>query len=336
MPCYICRLNDGNVFATVKSNKTCPKIAYAAVFFLTDKSALKAAERALKGRHGMKFDLGTLFVCATPIGNLGDITLRALEVLKSVDIIAAEDTRVTLKLLNHYGIRKPLVSYHQHSPPKRTEWLLQQLKEGKNIALVCNAGTPGISDPGVPLVRKALQAKIPVVPVPGPSAVTAALSVAGMDAQRFIFLGFLSRGKKERRELLELVKSLPFTLVIYEAPHRLTESLKDLVEILGDRTAVLCRELTKMHEEVVLTTLSALARKYEAETPIGEFTLVIEGAKTQEPEPDWRAIDKAIDGLLDAGLSVSDVAKEIAHSFSIPRSAAYRKALEKAQKRQGS
>jgi len=284
----------------------------------------------------MKSKLGTLFVCATPIGNLGDITLRALEVLKGVDIIAAEDTRVTLKLLNHYGIRKPLVSYHQHSPPKRTEWLLQQLKEGKNIALVCNAGTPGISDPGVPLVRKALQEKIPVVPVPGPSAVTAALSVAGMDAQRFIFLGFLPREKKERRELIELVKSLPFTLVIYEAPHRLAESLKDLVEILGDRTTVLCRELTKVHEEVLLTTLSALARKYETETPIGEFTLVIEGAKTQEPEPNWRAIDKAIDELLDAGLSVSDVAREIVKAFSIPRSTAYRRALEKARKCQGS
>lgn len=319
-----------------RAAKRAPKLLYAAVFFLTDRSVLKAAERTLKGRHGMKPDLGTLFVCATPIGNLGDITLRALEVLKSVDIIAAEDTRVTLKLLNHYGIRKPLVSYHQHSPPKRTEWLLQQLKEGKDIALVCNAGTPGISDPGVPLVRKALQEKIPVVPVPGPSAVTAALSVAGMDAQRFIFLGFLPREKKERRELLELVKSLPFTLVIYEAPHRLAESLKDLVEILGDRTTVLCRELTKMHEEVVLTTLSELSRKYATETPIGEFTLVIEGAKTQEPEPNWRAIDKAIDELLDAGLSVSDVAREIAKAFSIPRSTAYRRALEKARKCQGS
>ncbi len=284
----------------------------------------------------MKPNLGTLFVCATPIGNLGDITLRALEVLKGVDIIAAEDTRLTLKLLNHYGILKPLVSYHQYSPLKRTEWLLQQLKEGKNIALVCNAGTPGISDPGVPLVRKALQARIPVVPVPGPSAVTASLSVAGMDAQRFVFLGFLPRERKERSELLELVKSSPFTLVIYEAPHRLAESLKDLVEILGDRTAVLCRELTKMHEEVVLTTLSALSRKYATENPIGEFTLVIEGAKTQEPEPNWRAIDKAIDELLDAGLSVSDVAREIARVFPIPRSAAYRRALKKARKCQGS
>jgi len=288
------------------------------------------------GEAKMKSGLGTLFVCATPIGNLGDITLRALEVLKGVDIVVAEDTRVTLKLLNHYGIRKPLVSYHQHSPPKRTEWLLRQLKEGKNIALVCNAGTPGISDPGVPLVRMALQEKIPIVPVPGPSAVTTALSVAGMDAQRFVFLGFLPRERKERCQLLELIKSLPFTLVIYEAPHRLAESLKDLVKILGDRNAVLCRELTKMHEEVVLTTLSALSRKYEAETPIGEFTLVIEGAKIVKSEPDWQAIDKTIDELLDAGLSVSEVAKEIARSFSIPRSTAYRRALGKARKCQGS
>jgi 16S rRNA (cytidine1402-2'-O)-methyltransferase len=336
MSCYTCRLNDDNVCATVKSSRICPKIAYdigsSRPVRLTQSNKISLKEEKRK----MKSCWGTLFVCATPIGNLCDITLRALEVLKSVNFIAAEDTKVTLKLLNHHGIRKPLVSYHQHSPPKRTEWLLQQLKEGKNIALVCNAGTPGISDPGVPLVRKALQERIPVVPVPGPSAVTAALSVAGMDAQRFIFLGFLPRERKERRELLELVKSLPFTLVIYEAPHRLAESLKDLVEILGDRTTVLCRELTKMHEEVVLTTLSALAHKYEAETPIGEFTLVIEGAKRQKPEPDWQAIDEAVKELLDAGLSVSDVAKEIARSFSVPRSVAYRQALKKAKKRQGS
>lgn len=223
---------------------------------------------------------GTLFVCATPIGNLSDITLRALETLKGVDLIAAEDTRVTLKLLNHYGIRKPLVSYHQHSPSKRVEWLLHQLKEGKNIALVCNAGTPGISDPGVSLVQAALRERIPVVPIPGASAVTAALSVSGMNAQQFLFLGFLPRKRKERRKWLELVKSLPFTLVVYEAPHRLRESLEDLLEILGDRVTVLCRELTKVHEEVTLTTLSALLRRYEVEDPLGEFTLVIEGAKS--------------------------------------------------------
>ena len=290
-----------------------------------------------KGDRKVERKFGTLFVCATPIGNLGDMTLRAIEVLKSVDIIAAEDTRTTLKLLNHYNIRKPLVSYHQHSPQSRIEWLMKQLREGKSIALVCNAGTPGISDPGVPLVRKALEEKIPVVAVPGASAVTAALSVSGMDAQRFVFLGFLPRKRRERIDLLKLVKSLPFTLVIYEAPHRLRESLRDLLEVLGDRTVVLCRELTKLHEEVVMTTLSALLRHYESETPLGEFTLVIEGAQSKKrDELNRDEIDEAIRTMLKEGWSVKDIAKEIASSFNISRSQVYKRALKFAQKCQGS
>ncbi len=271
--------------------------------------------------------MGTLFVCATPIGNLGDITLRALEVLRSVDLIAAEDTRVTLPLLTHFGIRKPLVSYHQHSPAFRLEWLLQQLREGKSIALVCNAGTPGISDPGVPLVRRALQEGIPVVPVPGPSAVTAALSVAGMEAQRFLFLGFLPREPKERRALLEQVKKLPFTLVLYEAPHRLVTTLKELLEVLGDRAVVLCRELTKVHEEVALTTLANLVQRFTGETPRGEFTLVIEGVREEPPTVDWQQVDNALRDLLRKGTSVKDAAREVAQRFGIPRSIAYRRAL---------
>lgn len=276
----------------------------------------------------MERSYGTLYVCATPIGNMSDITLRALEVLRSVDLIAAEDTRVTLKLLNHYGIKKPLVSYHQHSPQSRLDWLLQQLKSGKNVALVCNAGTPGVSDPGVPLVRRALQEKIPVVAVPGASAVIAALSVSGMDAQRFVFLGFLPRERKERRELLETVKLLPFTLVVYEAPHRLKKSLKDMLEILGDRQVVLCRELTKLHEEVTLTTLSALTDRYERETPLGEFTIVIEGAKQALSGTDWAKIDEMLKALLKEGRSVSSAAKEAAQKFGVPRSTLYRRALK--------
>lgn len=276
----------------------------------------------------MERSYGTLYVCATPIGNMSDITLRALEVLRSVDLIAAEDTRVTLKLLNHYGIKKPLVSYHQHSPQSRLDWLLQQLKSGKNVALVCNAGTPGVSDPGVPLVRRALQEKIPVVAVPGASAVIAALSVSGMDAQRFVFLGFLPSERKERRELLETVKLLPFTLVVYEAPHRLKKSLKDMLEILGDRQVVLCRELTKLHEEVTLTTLSALTDRYERETPLGEFTIVIEGAKQALSGTDWAKIDEMLKALLKEGRSVSSAAKEAAQKFGVPRSTLYRRALK--------
>lgn len=276
----------------------------------------------------MEHSYGTLYVCATPIGNMGDITLRALEVLRSVDLIAAEDTRVTLKLLNHYGIKKPLVSYHQHSPQSRLDWLLQQLKSGRNMALVCNAGTPGVSDPGVPLVRRALQEKIPVAAVPGASAVIAALSVSGMDAQRFVFLGFLPRERKERRELLETVKLLPFTLVVYEAPHRLKKSLKDMLEVLGDRQVVLCRELTKLHEGVTLTTLSALTDRYEKETPLGEFTIVIEGAKQTLSGTDWTTIDEILEALLKEGRSVSSAAKEVAQKFGVPRSTLYRRALK--------
>jgi 16S rRNA (cytidine1402-2'-O)-methyltransferase len=271
---------------------------------------------------------GTLFVCATPIGNLQDVSLRLLETLKSVDLVAAEDTRITLKLLSHFGIKKPLVSYHQHSSPQRTEQLLARLKAGASVALVCNAGTPAISDPGVPLVREALKAGIRVVPVPGPSAVTAALSVSGLSAQRFLFLGFLPRHPSERRAMLELVKALPFTLVLYEAPHRLTETLDDLLAVLGDRTVTLCRELTKVHEEVCLTTLSELCRRFRAEKPLGEFTLVVEGATMTTPPVDDATIDETLQQLLGQGWSVKEAAKEIARRFGIARSQAYRRALQ--------
>lgn len=273
-------------------------------------------------------------VCATPIGNLGDITLRAIEVLKSVNLIAAEDSRVTLKLLNHFGIRKPIVIYHQK--PKRLEWLLQQLKEGKNIALVCNAGTPSISDPGVPLVKRALQEGITVSPIPGPSAVTAALSVSGLDAQRFLFLGFLPRNQRERKELLEQIKALPFTIVVYESPHRLRENLSDMLEVLNDRVVVLCRELTKLHEEVALTMLSELKRRYERETPVGEFTLVIEGARAERREPDWSKVDETVKSMLGEGRSVKEIAKEVSSKFGVPRSEVYKRSLKLARNFQSS
>ncbi len=276
---------------------------------------------------------GTLFVCATPIGNLGDITLRALEVLRRVDLIAAEDTRVTLHLLNHFGIRKPLVSYHQHSPPRRLEWLLEQLKAGKNVALVCNAGTPGISDPGVPLVQRALKEGIPVVPLPGPSAVTTALSVSGMPAQQFLFLGFPPRSTNKRRTLFAQVSALPFTLVLYEVPHRLRETLRDLLEELGDRQVVLCRELTKIHEEVALTTVKELMRRYESDEPRGEYTLVIAGAVPAESSPDWSVVDQRLTDLLRKGWSIKEAAKEVAKELKVSRSLVYRRALSLKQEK---
>ncbi|GBC98314.1 Ribosomal RNA small subunit methyltransferase I [bacterium HR17] len=271
---------------------------------------------------------GVLFVCATPIGNLQDVTLRVLDTLRQVDLIAAEDTRVALKLLNRFGIRKPLISYHQHSSPRRTRYLLERLRAGASIALVCNAGTPGVSDPGVPLVREALKAGVQVVPVPGPSAVTAALSVSGMDGQRFLFLGFLPRNRKERQALLEQVRAVPFTLVLYESPHRLRATLHDLWTILGDRTVTLCRELTKVHEEIALTTLSALHKRFENEEPVGEFTLVIEGAVPSSPPVRDEDVDAFLHQLLAQGWSVRDAAKETARRFSIPRAVAYRRALQ--------
>ncbi len=220
----------------------------------------------------------TLFVCATPIGNLQDISLRCLDTLRSVDFIVAEDTRVTLKLLTHYGIRKPLISFHKFSPRSRGEKIVAEIGKGKSAALVTSAGTPGVSDPGAFLVREALARGIRVSPIPGPSAVTAALSVSGHDGQRFLFLGFLPKRKGERIRLLRSVADLPLTLVIYAPPHRLNELVKELAHILEDREVTFCGELTKWHERIERTTLSQLERRLAVDQVKGEVTLVISGS----------------------------------------------------------
>lgn len=227
---------------------------------------------------------GTLYVVATPIGNLEDITLRALRVLKEVALIAAEDTRTTRKLLSHYDIHTPLISYHEHTPPEKEEELLDSLAE-QDIALVTEAGMPGISDPGVRLIRGAIERGYPIVPVPGPSAVTTAVAVSGLPADTFLYLGFLPRDTAERMGLLNAVASLPHTLVAFESPYRLRDSLADLAEVLDDRRIAICRELTKMYEEVWRGTLSQAARHFEATEPRGELTLVIEGAAEEPPAP---------------------------------------------------
>jgi len=218
--------------------------------------------------------LGTLYVVATPIGNLEDITLRALRVLREVDLIAAEDTRKTLKLLSRYEIRKPLESYHRHSERSKLERMLEILRT-QDVALVSEAGMPGVSDPGQQLIAAAIESGIPVVPVPGPSALLTGLVVSGLPTDRFLYLGFLPRVKSDRRKLLESVSSLPYTLVAFEAPHRLMAALVDLREILGDRVAAAARELTKLHEEVVRGRLSELGAHFDATPPRGEFTLVV-------------------------------------------------------------
>lgn len=217
-------------------------------------------------------------MCATPIGNLEDITLRVLETLKKVDIIAAEDTRHTLKLLNHYDIKAKLTSYHEHNKYDKAKVLVEELLSGKSIALVTDAGTPAISDPGEELAKEAFEAGIEVTSLPGASALIVALSMSPLSSRRFVFEGFLPKEKKERKQVLESLAEETRTIVLYEAPHRLKKTLAELLEHLGDRRINLCRELTKLHEDSILSTISELSRYFETAEPRGEMVLIIEGA----------------------------------------------------------
>jgi 16S rRNA (cytidine1402-2'-O)-methyltransferase len=266
-------------------------------------------------------------VVATPIGHLDDITLRALEVLRTVDIIACEDTRHTRILLQHHGLRRPLVSYHEHNEHRRAPELLAHLRAGRSVALVSDAGTPVLSDPGFVLVRRAVEEGIPVVPVPGPSAITAALSVAGLPPQPFVFVGFLPRRRSQRRRLLREVAALPWTIVAFEAPHRIQQALDDVVEVLGDRPVTLLRELTKAFEQVTRGQASAVLRAVRESPPRGELTLVIGGAPPAEPAA---GAAEAVRTLLRAGRSVREAAQAVARSYGISRREAYRLALEAA------
>lgn len=226
--------------------------------------------------------IGTLYLCATPIGNLKDITDRVRETLKSVDLIAAEDTRNSMKLMTHFDIHAPLTSYHEFNKFDKAEDLVNTLLSGKNVALITDAGTPAISDPGEVLVQKCVEAGIPVTSLPGPSAVITALTLSGLSTDRFSFEGFLPREKKERREILSELKDERRTIIFYEAPHHLNATLKDLLETLGDRKTALCRELTKKHEEILRISLSEAVSYYEVNEPRGEFVLVIEGKSRDE------------------------------------------------------
>jgi 16S rRNA (cytidine1402-2'-O)-methyltransferase len=225
---------------------------------------------------------GTLYVVATPIGNLEDISLRALRVLREASLIAAEDTRRTRKLLTHHGIPGRLVSLREHNERARAPVLVRRLLDGGSIALVSDAGTPGLSDPGATLVRAAADAGVPVVPVPGASAVLAALVASGLPAEPVTFFGFPPARGAQRRRAFEAMRDLPHTLVLFEAPHRLRETLDDLLAVLGDRRIAVARELTKVHEEVYRATLSEAVRNFSAHPPRGEFTLVIEGTRLGE------------------------------------------------------
>jgi len=226
---------------------------------------------------------GTLYIVSTPIGNLEDITLRALRILKEVDLIAAEDTRHTLLLLRHFGIHTPLTSYFEGNEMKKREFILSKLNQGDRIALVSDAGTPGISDPGYRLIRLAIENEIPVIPIPGPSAVITALSVSGLPTDAFLFKGFLPNKSKKRRDILKQLEEVKETLIFYESPHRLSETMRDIFEVLGDREIVLTRELTKMYEEVLRGKVSEIRTQIGEKKLKGEITLVISG-KTRKKQ----------------------------------------------------
>ena len=271
---------------------------------------------------------GVLYIVATPIGNLEDITLRALRILKEVHLIAAEDTRHTRTLLDRYGIGRPVTSYHEHNEKTKARALVERLKRGQSIALVSDAGTPLLSDPGYRLVREAIKAAIPVVPLPGPSAMTALLSVSGLATDRFVFEGFLPARRGERRERLGALREEKRTMVFYEAPHRLKESLGDLLEILGDREAVMGREITKIHEEFLRGRLSEMRARVESEEPRGEITLAVGGSEG-EAAPAQELITAEIEQLRKKGLRVKEIAELLGEKFSRPKREIYRLALEK-------
>ena len=232
---------------------------------------------------------GTLYLCATPIGNLEDITFRVLRILKEVDVIAAEDTRNSIKLLNHFEIHTPMTSYHEYNKFDKGRELVEQLRAGKNIALITDAGMPGISDPGEELVKMCAEAGITVTVLPGACACVTALTLSGLGTRRFAFEAFLPSDKKERQSVLEELKSETRTMIIYEAPHRLRKTLGELRDTLGNRRISVCRELTKKHETIFRTDLEAAIRQYEAEAPRGECVLVIEGRSREEMEKEKQA-----------------------------------------------
>jgi 16S rRNA (cytidine1402-2'-O)-methyltransferase len=270
--------------------------------------------------------MGTLYVVATPLGNLNDLSPRAAEVLRQTPVVAAEDTRRTRGLLSHLGASPTLLSFHAHSGERRVDTLLEILKEGRDLALVTDAGTPGVSDPGTDLVAAALEAGIVVVPIPGPSAPATALSAAGLPADRYLFLGFIPRKGTERSRLLTRAAAEEWSVVLFEAPTRLVALLRDLAASAGPgRLALVARELTKLHEELRRGTLAELADYYSMNPPRGELTIVVEGTGTPAAPPDRTAdaVEEAT-ALLAEGLSRREVARRIAETTGISRNDAYR------------
>jgi 16S rRNA (cytidine1402-2'-O)-methyltransferase len=264
---------------------------------------------------------GTLYVVATPIGNLEDLSFRAVRVLREVRVIACEDTRHTRLLLQQHGIATPLVSYHEHNEQTRTPELVRRLQAGESVALVSDAGTPLLSDPGYTLIRRAIAAGVPVVPIPGPSAITAALSVAGLPTDRFVFLGFLPRKTAERRRALEAVAAIPWTLVLFEAPTRTEATLRDLEDVLGDRPVALVRELTKRFEEALRGSLAEVRDQVEHRPLRGEVTLIVGG--TLQAVPSVGDPREELKTLLAAGTPTTEAVRQVAKRHGLPRRAVY-------------
>lgn len=273
-------------------------------------------------------NFGTLYIVATPIGNLEDITLRALKILKSVDLIAAEDTRHTLKLLNHFEISKPLISYHRHNEDTKTDVLIEKLKNGENIALISDAGTPGICDPGTQAIKQAIEENIKVIPIPGACASIQALIGSGLDTSEFIFMGFLPTNKKNRNAKLQEIENATKTLILYEAPHKIKQTLIDLKKILKDRKIVIARELTKIHEEFLRINIDELIEK--ADDLKGEICIVIEGKALEETNQfDNMSIEEHYKYYEAQGLEKKEIIKQIAKDRKVPKNEIYQMFVSK-------
>ena len=271
---------------------------------------------------------GKLYIVATPIGNLEDITLRAIRILKEADLIACEDTRTTRKLLSRYAIDKPLVSYHEHNEIEKAKELISLLEEGKDIALVSDAGTPCISDPGYRLVKLASERDITVLPIPGPSAVVSALSVSGLPTSSFAFFGFPPRTKKHLTDYMARIKNYQETLVFYESPNRVTKTLRTMLEVLGDRRISLNREITKLYEETLRGKVSEVLETLEKRNEIrGEVTIVVEGAASEIGEIDEESIDELLISYMKSGHSLKDAVKRVSEGSGYSKSKTYKRAL---------
>ena len=296
--------------------------------------ATEAAAEQEKTAGGRKMT-GMLYLCATPIGNLGDMTPRVVETLHEVDLIAAEDTRNSIKLLNHFEIKTSMTSYHEYNKVEKADYLVAQMQQGKNVALVTDAGTPGISDPGEVLVAKCHEAGIAVTSLPGAAACITALTLSGLSTRRFCFEAFLPADKKEKAAILEELKEESRTIILYEAPHHLVRTLGELAEALGNRRLTLCRELTKKFETVLPTTIEGALSLYEKEEPRGEYVLVIEGKsllqKREEVRESWlsMSIEEHMAYYTETGLDEKSAMKQVAKDRGVPKREIYQHLLTK-------